>query len=128
MTFRRFAQCVLVAVSLLGLSAFATAEESIVGEVVDSACFLRNEAHGSEHQECAARCLKNGNPAGILTEDGKLYTLAASASGYESFAAKRVRVAGKLADHVILPSNLEVWENDSWVAVPLTKFGTPEKK
>ena len=84
----------LIAFAAVSLTSLAVvAEDAVVGEVVDQACFLRNEAHGADHQECAARCLKNGNAAGLLTDDGKLYTLAASASGYETFAAKRVRVA-----------------------------------
>ena len=75
---------VLLAAVVAAGSVFA--DDGVVGEVVDQACFLRNEARGDDHQECAARCLKNGNAAGILTDDGELYTLAASASGYESLA------------------------------------------
>ena len=121
----------LFIVSAIVLSSGALASESIkdaiVGEVVDQGCYLRQEARGSDHQECAARCLRNGNPAGILTEDGKLYTLATAASGFESFAAKKVRVGGKRVDQAIFPDAMEVWENDEWVKVPLNKFGAPEK-
>ena len=127
MTFTRIAPVVLVMISLAAVPR-VNAEDAIVGEVVDQACFLRQEARGSDHQECAARCLKNGNPAGVLTDEGELFTLAASASGYESFAAKRIRVAGKRLERAIIPETLEVWENDTWVEVPLSKYGTPEKK
>lgn len=126
MNFERCA--VLILASLVVAVPFAGAEDTIVGEVVDSACFLRNESRGSDHQECAARCLRNGNPVGILTDEGELYTLAASAAAYESFAAKRVRVAGKLVDRTLAPAALEVWESDAWVVVPLSKFGAPESK
>lgn len=122
----------VVVIGLLagGLSTLALAAESssVEGEVIDQGCFLRNESHGADHQECAARCLKNGNPAGILTDDGTVYTLAASASAFESFAAKRIRVNGKQVDQTLFPESMEVWENDAWVNVPLSKFGAPETK
>lgn len=116
-----------IALLALAVAPMAVAADAIEGEVVDSGCFLRNGSHGAEHQECAARCLKNGNPAGLLTDDGELYTLAAAASSYESFAAKRIKVSGKQIDRTIFPESVMVWENESWVEVPLTKFGGPEK-
>jgi len=119
----------VLAACLLGLSATLPAEEAtLIGEVVDQGCYLRNESHGPEHQECAARCLKNGNPAGVLTDDGELFTLASTASAFETFAAKRVRVEGKRVDRTVFATSLEVWENDAWVTVPLNKFGAPERE
>ena len=125
-----FAGVLVIALLAVGLGTFALAAESttVEGEVIDQGCFMRNEAHGADHQECAARCLRNGNPAGILTEEGAVFTLAASASAFESFAAKRVRVNGKTVDNTVFPESMEVWENEAWVNVPLTKFGSPETK
>lgn len=125
-----FASAIVIAFLAVGPSTLALAAESntVEGEVIDQGCFLRNEAHGADHQECAARCLKNGNPAGILTDDGAVYTIAASASAFESFAAKRIRVNGKQVDKTLFPDSMEVWENDAWVEVPLSKFGSPETK
>ncbi len=116
-----------VTVLVLALAPFAMGADAIEGEVVDSGCFMRNGSHGADHQECAARCLKNGNPAGLLTDDGELFTLAAAASSYESFAAKRIKVSGKQIDRTIFPETVSVWENDAWVEVPLNEYGGPQK-
>ena len=104
----RLASVLLRAVLLvlaLAIGVGAMAGETIVGEVIDQGCFLRQEARGADHQECAARCLRNGNPAGVLTDEGEVYTLATSAA-----------------------ASMQVWENESSVEVPLTKFGSPEKE
>ncbi len=127
----RLASVLLRAVLLvlaLAIGVGAMAGETIVGEVIDQGCFLRQEARGADHQECAARCLRNGNPAGVLTDEGEVYTLATSAAPFEAFAAKRIRVAGKRVDRAIFPESMQVWENESSVEVPLTKFGSPEKE
>jgi len=31
--------------------------------------------HGGKHRDCGQKCLKNGQPIGLLTSDGKLYLL-----------------------------------------------------
>ena len=132
MTLSRWAAILTTTLVTLVAIGFAFAEDkatlTVEGEVVDQGCFLRNDARGPDHQECAARCLKNGNPAGIVTDDGELYTLAASASAFETFAAKRVRITGASLDRTIFPKSMELWENDAWTDVPLTKFGGPETK
>jgi len=119
---------ILLVLVVLSAAPMAMAGDAIVGEVVDSGCYTREASRGADHKECAARCLKNGNPAGVLTDDGQLYTLAASASSYEGFAAKRIKVDGKRIDRTIFPETVSVWEDDAWVEVPLTKFGGPETK
>ena len=82
----RLASVLLRAVLLvlaLAIGVGAMAGETIVGEVIDQGCFLRQEARGADHQECAARCLRNGNPAGVLTDEGEVYTLATSAAAFK---------------------------------------------
>lgn len=127
MSYRTLSQSAVLMVLVACFAATAASEEPIVGEIVDQACFLRNGSHGDEHRECAARCLKGGNAAGVLTDAGELYTLAASSTGYEVFAARRVRVSGKTIDRTILPESVEVWEHETWVEVPLDKYGAPAK-
>ena len=48
---------------------------TVVGEVVDFSCYLQVGKHGEKHRDCGQKCLKNGEPMGLLTKDGDLYLL-----------------------------------------------------
>jgi hypothetical protein len=48
-----------------------------VGEVVDLSCYLQVGKHGDKHRDCGQKCAKNGEPIGLVTEDGSIYTLIA---------------------------------------------------
>jgi len=54
------------------------AEVTLKGEVLDMACYIGHEARGEAHAECAKRCVKAGQPMGLLAEDGTVYLLYAS--------------------------------------------------
>ena len=60
--------------------------ETIVGEVVDTTCYITKGAHGAEHRACAASCLKGGAPVGMVAEDGTL-VLVFAGEGDEGKAA-----------------------------------------
>ncbi len=69
------------------------------GEVVDMGCYLRQGAHGSAHQPCAAACLKRGAPAGLLAETGELFLLIPEAGesapiDFSPYAARLCDVQG----------------------------------
>jgi hypothetical protein len=71
------------------------------GEVVDMGCYLRQGAHGSAHQPCAAESLKQGSPAGLLGETGELFLLIPEAGGaskvdFSHYAARLCDVHGDL--------------------------------
>lgn len=101
----------IVAFSLLTLLAFTglTAvadhhEGSWTGEVVDLACYVGSGAKGSDHGGCAKSCVKNGQPMGLLTDDGTLVLLAADHKNGEPYealkdlAGEMATVSGKLAE------------------------------
>jgi len=73
---------------------------TVRGEVLDMACYLGHEAKGPEHAGCAKRCVKGGQPMGLLAEDGTVYLLLAShedGSAYEKtkeHAGERVEITG----------------------------------
>ncbi|MFN3649019.1 MAG: hypothetical protein ACK47B_05505 [Armatimonadota bacterium] len=46
-----------------------------VGEVVDISCYLQVGKHGEKHRDCGQKCVRNGQPAGLLLSDGTLYML-----------------------------------------------------
>lgn len=48
---------------------------TLVGEIVDYSCYLQVGKHGAKHRDCGQKCLKNGQPVGLLTKEGKLYLL-----------------------------------------------------
>jgi hypothetical protein len=49
--------------------------KTIVGEIVDYSCYLQLGKHGAKHRDCGQKCLKNGQPMGLLAKDGTLYLL-----------------------------------------------------
>jgi hypothetical protein len=48
---------------------------TLVGEIIDYSCYLSLGKHGTKHRDCGQKCLKNGQPIGLLTKDGALYLL-----------------------------------------------------
>ncbi len=55
---------------------------SIVGEVVDPACWIVNGAKGPSHKECAIACAKAGQVLGIVeSKTQKLYMIATDKPG-----------------------------------------------
>jgi hypothetical protein len=49
--------------------------KTVVGEIVDFSCYLQVGKHGDKHRDCAQKCFRNGQPIGLLTDDGGLYML-----------------------------------------------------
>jgi len=62
---------------------------TVQGEIVDMACYVAHEAKGPDHQECAVRCVKGGQPMGLLADDGTLYLLYASHADGAAFEAAK---------------------------------------
>jgi hypothetical protein len=48
---------------------------SLTGEIIDISCYLQVGKHGEKHKDCGVKCANNGQPIGLLTEDGDVYTL-----------------------------------------------------
>ena len=46
-----------------------------VGEIVDFSCYLQLGKHGGAHRSCGQKCVLNGQPIGLLTQDGTLYMI-----------------------------------------------------
>ena len=104
------------------ISATVASAETITGELIDTACFVKMGAKGQNHKDCAIECAKNGIPVGILDESsGEAYTLAISATPLADYAASRARVTGKVSGHLIVPEKLEVEKDGSFQEVALPK-------
>lgn len=78
------------------------ATATVKGEVLDLNCYFGHEAKGKDHIKCAQKCLSEGAPAGLLTEDGQVYLLLENHADPKPFeavvenAGKTVTVTGKL--------------------------------
>src|SRR5258708_695268 len=48
---------------------------TVVGEIIDLSCYLQVGKHGDKHRDCGQKCIRNGQPVGLLTEDGAVYML-----------------------------------------------------
>lgn len=76
---------------------------AVRGEVLDLACYVGHGGQGEGHAGCATKCLKGGQPMGLLGTDGTVYVLFADhgdASAFEKtkdFAGKSVEVTGEVA-------------------------------
>jgi len=77
--------------------------KTIVGEVIDPACYLVNGAHGEGHKECAIACAKAGQTLAILEKKtNKVYLLVTDHPGTDpnakvmDYVAQIVTVHGKL--------------------------------
>ena len=76
---RRSIATVLIAVCVSDWAAFATAEtQTVSGTVVSLSCYFNDKKNiGKAGALCENATVKyEGNPAGIVTEDGKVYQLA----------------------------------------------------
>ena len=96
---------VLVAILALPLAVLAGAKEehgevTVQGEILDMACYLSKGAKGEEHSACAKKCVKGGQPMGLLGSDGQVYLLAGheDSSAFDQakdYAGKKVEIEGK---------------------------------
>lgn len=74
----------------------ASGEATWTGEVIDIACYIPKGAKGEGHAGCAKSCVKNGQPMGLLTDDGVVYLLTADHKDGEPFEALK-ELAGENA-------------------------------
>jgi hypothetical protein len=46
-----------------------------IGEIVDFSCYIQLGKHGEKHRSCGQKCVQNGQPIGLLTQNGTLFML-----------------------------------------------------
>jgi len=94
----------MLAVASLPASAADGEDTSIKGEILDLACYVSRDGKGPDHAKCAEKCVKNGQPMGLLAKDGTVYVLfadhanAASFEEAKDYAGKKVEVTGALTE------------------------------
>lgn len=50
---------------------------TLVGEVIDVSCYVQLGKHGAAHKDCGQKCVREGGPIGLLTQDGSIFLLMA---------------------------------------------------
>lgn len=96
----------LIVALLPALVAAADGEATMTGEIVDMACYISHgdHGHGAGHADCAKKCVKAGQPLGLLTDDGDLYVLFADHQDSTAFekakdhAGSMVQVTGAVSE------------------------------
>ncbi len=99
--------------------------KTIEGKLVSAKCYLRAGFTGNDHagmKGCGTACIKSGNPVGLLTADGKYYTLVIPAPEIADHIGHTHRASGTIKSGSLVPDKLEMKEGDSWkeVKVDLT--------
>lgn len=97
----------------------AAQKSTITGELIDMRCYLESGEKGSDHQQCASLCAKDGIPVGVLTSDGKVYTLVVPPSALASVMSMQAEVSGTIHGEAIIPETLKVKKGDAWQPVKL---------
>lgn len=75
-------------------------KKTLVGEIVDTGCYMAHAARGEKHASCATKCLNQGMPMGLLTDSGTLYLItlnhdnADPYNGLKAEAGNKVRLTG----------------------------------
>ena len=97
------------------------------GTLVDAYCYLQDNSNvGNDHsgvKGCGTDCLKNGRPAGLLTDDKKFFTIVAPAPALAKYVGQPIRVTGELYSGAIVADKLEVKQGGKWVAVDINIKG-----
>lgn len=81
---------------------FASDQTTVKGELLDLACYMTHGAKGPKHKECAEKCVKGGQPMGILTDNGDVYLLVENHNNPDPYAeaknhaAETIEVSGSL--------------------------------
>ena len=96
-----------------------TKKETITGELIDTRCYLAHGGKGAEHQQCATLCAKDGQPAGLLTDQGKVYVLIVPPRALAEVMALQAEVTGSVYGEAIIPDTLKVKKGASWQPVKL---------
>jgi hypothetical protein len=85
--------------------------ETVKGQIVDVSCYTMDKTNnkGKDHKmpkgdtaDCAVACAKAGRPMALLTEDGKVYTIAGGLA-----ADKNAKIVPHVAHTVEITGNVE---------------------
>jgi len=90
------------ALAVFAFCAMTSMAADWTGYVVDQACAGKKDDKGAveDHAACAARCIKGGSPAVLVTDDGKIYKIA-DQDKVTAHAGHKVTITGKMENETI---------------------------
>jgi len=99
---------VVLVMLVFALSLVAMAEEW-TGYIADSNCATKSAAKVSSdaHATCAAKCIKGGAAAVLVTADGKIYKIQ-NQDAVTAHAGHKVTITGKMMDDSIHVDNVKM--------------------
>ena len=91
---RKFVFSVVLVLSLFALSALAA---DVTGYITDAGCAAKQgaKAASEKHANCAAKCIKGGAAAVLVTEEGTIYKIADQAK-VTDHAGHKVTISGNV--------------------------------
>ncbi len=95
---------------------------TIEGKLVSAKCYLRAGFTDNDHRGmkgCGTACVMAGNPVGLLTADGKYYTLVVPAREIAEHVGQTLRASGTIKAGSLIPDKLEMKEGSSWKEVEI---------
>lgn len=96
--------CLAVLPTLPVAGAEGGEDMTLEGEILDLACYIPHGARGADHADCAEKCVKAGQPMGLMTDEGTVYVLYADHKDSAPFekamkhAGQTVKVTGSVAE------------------------------
>ncbi len=109
---------VLAAPALLGAQNVITIE----GTLVDSKCYLgmgeKDDDHGAM-AACGVMCLKQGQPAGLVTSDDTFHILVASSTALADHVGHTLRITGMVKNGAVIVTKAETNANGRYSEIKL---------
>ena len=84
--------------AVFALCAASAMAADVTGYIIDKSCASKKGMWGNE--ACAKSCIKRGDPAMLVTEEGKIYSVA-NQDKVVDMAGKKVTVTGKVEGETI---------------------------
>jgi hypothetical protein len=111
---------------------------SVIGEVIDMACYFDDGASGPDHAVCARMCIASGLPVGLKGKDGKIYVLIGKqvpptsqpAAKHESLNAQLASYAAKIvtvSGTIVSKKGVNVIENAQLLSEEALREGSPDR-
>jgi hypothetical protein len=114
-------------VALLAVPALLGAQNTLTveGTLVDSKCYLgmgeKDDDHGAM-ASCGAMCLKQGQPAGLVTADDTFHILVASSAELAGHVGHTVRITGMVKNGALIVTKAEMNANGQYSEIKLSSM------
>ena len=122
-------QLVVLVAGTLILSVWVFAADkttTVEGRLVSASCYLPDKSPGATGNDmgggkhCGSGCLKQGKPAGLLTQDDTFYILDAPSIRLSPYVGQQIRVTGReYSQDIIVPDSVAVRQGGRWLSVDL---------